>query len=161
MKTFKQYLLENAGKFGPVYHGGFWNGKTPIKTNQKGALGVGAYFSPDLEIAKSYAKESGVNFITESYLEINNPLKIYSKLPWDSHPCVDTLVLLGVDRSKATKTVENAEEKYGYIGKQIMLRAISLGYDSLFQYKNNQLSEIVVWSANKVIFSKIMQFSAE
>ena len=150
-----QYL-ENIGNIGPVYHGGRWDGTTPIKTNELGSLGVGAYFSPELETAKMYAKESGVNFITESYLNLQNPLKIFSKIPFTSHPCVDALVLLGMDVAKASKTVEQVEERNGYLGKQIMQRALAQGYDGLFQYKNNQLSEIVIWAANKVVSSRLV-----
>jgi len=139
---------KNNDLFGPVYHGGSWDGIKPIRTNGRGALGVGAYFTPNKEKALSYATESGGKVI-EAYLKVKNPLKIFST-QGGKHPVVEALVALGADEAKASQMVEKQEEKYGYIGSQIKTLALSKGYDALFQYYNNQLSEIVIWDKGQV-----------
>lgn len=139
---------KNSDLFGPVYHGGSWDGIKPIRTNGRGALGVGAYFTPNKEKALSYATESGGKVI-EAYLKVKNPLKIFST-QGGKHPVVEALVALGADETKASQMVEKQEERYGYIGSQIKTLALSKGYDALFQYYNNQLSEIVIWDKGQV-----------
>ena len=141
-------LLEGPGhSFGPAYHGGTWDGKKPIRVNGKGALGVGAYFTPIHSKADQYAKESGGQTIA-AYLDINKPLVIHASQY--EHPCVQALVLLGVSEEKASKLVERVEEKYGYLGSEIKNLAMKQGYDGIFEYFNNNLTEIVVWNAAQV-----------
>jgi hypothetical protein len=143
-------LLENENDFniGPVYHGGTWDGIKPVKVNGRGALGVGAYFTPNKDIAQNYATESGGKVI-ETQLRIHNPLKLYNQ-DNKTHPMVDALVILGMPEEKAARFVEKEEEKYGYVGGQVKKLAQSKGYDAIFQYFNGKLREIVVWNANQV-----------
>ena len=113
----------------------------------EGALGVGAYFTPIHSKADQYAKESGGQTIA-AYLDINKPLVIHASQY--EHPCVQALVLLGVSEEKASKLVERVEEKYGYLGSEIKNLAMKQGYDGIFEYFNNVLTEIVVWNAAQV-----------
>ena len=88
-------INDETSKFGPVYHGGNWDGKTPIKTTGRGALGSGAYFTPIREVAEQYATQSGGK-ITEAYLDIKKPLEIHMGKNRYEHPCVMALVQLGM-----------------------------------------------------------------
>jgi hypothetical protein len=146
-------LLENDSDFNisPVYHGGRWDGIKPIKVNGRGALGVGAYFTPIKSVAERYANESGGNLI-QTRLRVRNPLKIESGDR--SHPMITALVALGVNQEKATSVVEREEEKHGYMGGQVKNLAISQGYDAIFQYFNGTLTEIVIWNAYQVEYLK-------
>ena len=143
-------LLENdpGHSFGPVYHGGSWDGIKPIKVNGRGALGVGAYFTPDRSKALTYATEPGQK-VTTAFLRINNPVVIHMNSP-GQHPCVEALVFLGMDSAKASKLVERVEEKYGYMGGEIKKLALSKGYDGIFEYFSGKLTEIVVWTPQQV-----------
>jgi hypothetical protein len=120
----------------------------PIKVTGRGALGIGAYFTPTLEIAQNYANESGGQVI-KAYLKVNNPLEIFSDDKRE-HPMVAALVTLGMDRQKADLFVEKQEEKYGYMGSQIKNLASAKGYDAIYQYFNGSLREIVVWDKTQV-----------
>jgi hypothetical protein len=150
--SFSQFhnIKESTSKLGPVYHGGSWDGSKQIKTNGRGALGQGAYFTPDIKIAEQYAKESGLPYVVEAFLHIMNPLVIHTNTGEMSHPCVDAFVQLGIDKDKAVAMVEKIEDQYGYVGKQISSRAVPQGYDGILQYFNNRLREIVVWNAIQV-----------
>jgi hypothetical protein len=133
--------------YGPFFHGGTWDGAKPIKMGS-GALGNGAYFSPDIDRARAYAKEKNGK-VTKVYLELTNPLLVEIKTTHE-HPCVTALVNLGLDKRKAEKKVEKAEEEKGYLGKEISILAIKQGYDSLMLAKDGSLLEVVIWSSNKV-----------
>jgi hypothetical protein len=149
-KDFYNLFLENESEgYGPFYHGGKWDGISPIKMD-RGALGTGAYFTPKKEIALRYASEPGSN-ISEAYLNVKNPLKIHSLYDIRIHPCIQALEILGLPREKAENLVEKVEEKSGYLGKEISSRAIKQGYDCIFYYHKGELSEIVIWNSDKVI----------
>lgn len=144
--------------FGPAYHGGTWKPGLPIKMG-RGALGAGAYFTPNKEIADKYAKENGGQ-TSEVYLDISNPLKIYNGSPRRPYningqktmdPCVAILLMLGMDMDKADKVVEKAYEDHGYVGKQISTRAMKAGYDAIFSYYNDELYEICIWDTKRII----------
>jgi len=147
MKTFIQWL--NESQMIPVYHGGNWDGISAIKVQGKGSLGSGAYFSPHQEIAARYAKEAGLNYITEVYLNLSKPLIINS--PAIKNPCVEALIQLGMTPDKAYNLVEKVEEEKGYMGKEISSRAIKQGYDGLMQYSDGKLMEIVIWNQKQVL----------
>lgn len=139
-------VLEN--NLGPIYHGGKWDGKTPIKMS-RGALGYGAYFTPSLEIAEYYAKQNA-GVVTQVNIDIRNPLVIKLNNSKPEHPCVLALKLLGMPEKNAEKLVEKVEEMKGYMGKEISTRAIAAGYDGIYEFFNDKLREIVVWNSNKV-----------
>jgi hypothetical protein len=132
---------------GPVYHGGTWDGTKLVRVNGRGALGVGAYFTPISSVADTYAKESGGQ-LTKAFLRIHNPLKLESGD--GSHPAIQALTKLGMPEAKAIKLVERVEEQHGYMGGEIKKLAITQGYDGIFQYFNGTLREIVVWSPHQV-----------
>lgn len=157
MRTFKEWILlnENAGLIGPVYHGGKWDAISPIKTTGRGSLGTGAYFTPDLDRAKEYAKEAGTNIIVEAYVNISNPL-VVKLIKIEEDPTITALKQLGVTEEKAIKITEKAYDEHGYVGKEISSRAIKQGYDGILFYTNNVLSEIVIWNSDKVKSAKIL-----
>ena len=149
--------LENTYQYGPVYHGGYWDGKSFIKTTGRGALGSGAYFTPNKELAATYAKESGGNNVIEAYLDVINPLILEQDRDNTRYgdPCVVALTRLGMDPTKAYNFVEKETEEKGYIGKQISSRAIKAGFDSLIwklidSSGNILREEIVIWDGSKV-----------
>ena len=82
------------------------------------------------------------------HAKVKNPLKITGEISKD--PMVEALVRLGVDRMKAEKMVENAYEKKGYIGKEVMTRAMAKGHDALMQYRNGNLSEVVHYNPKMI-----------
>lgn len=142
--------LNSGFNLGPLYHGGTWDGKTPIKVNGRGALGTGAYLAPSRERAQGYAKESGGNKVIEVYVKINKPLDLNMGLDRGEHPCIKALVLLGMKPDKAERLVERVEEQKGYMGKEISNLAQQQGYDGLCQYVGGELTEVVVWNAQQV-----------
>jgi len=146
-----ELLFEENQQFnyGPVYHGGVWDGIKPIRTSGRGALGSGAYFSPIKSVAEQYARESGGK-LTTAYLTIHNPLKIYMQRGSASHPCVQALVKLGIPQEKAENKVEKVEELKGYMGTEISKLAVPQGYDGIFEYFDGELREIVIWNAYQV-----------
>ncbi len=155
INSFKQFynlFLENQNKvYGPFYHGGKWDGISPIKMD-RGALGTGAYFTPEKERALMYANQSGKgSSVIEAYLDIKNPIKINSFSDTHIHPCVQALEILGMPREKAEKLVEKVEEEKGYLGKEISSRAIKQNYDCILYYYKGELAEIVIWNSDKVI----------
>lgn len=149
---FSKLLEENSRAigFGPVYHGGGWDGLSPIKIAGRGALGAGAYFSPIRSVAEKYAREQG-GVVIEAFLDISNQLEIRMKSGTFKHPCVDALIQLGLDPEIAFRKVEKIEENKGYLGKEISTLALAKGYDALFQYFDGTLKEIVIWNSNKVL----------
>ncbi len=90
---------DESSKLGPVYHGGNWDGKTPIKVTGRGALGSGAYFTPIRSVAEKYANDSGGKVI-EAYLEIINPLELHMGQKKFEHPCVMAWYSLEYRRKK-------------------------------------------------------------
>lgn len=145
----KLLFEEEEFNFGPVYHGGNWDGIKPIKVTGRGALGVGAYFTPIKSVADSYASESGGN-VNVAFLKVKNPLEIYTTSVNREHPVVAALVSLGMNPEKADRFVEREEEKYGYIGSQLKKLATSKGHDAIFQYFDGKLREIVIWNNQQV-----------
>jgi hypothetical protein len=147
----------NDQHFGPAYHGGTWKPGLPIKMG-RGALGTGAYFTPKKEIADKYAKDNGGQ-TSEVYLDISNPLKLYKRTghKFDVNgqdirdPCVAALFMLGMDLQKAENVVEKAYDDHGYVGKQISARAMKVGYDAIFLYSNDELYEICIWDARRIV----------
>lgn len=144
--SFYNLLTENSNIL-TAFHGGLWNGTTPVRVNGRGALGVGAYFSPIRDVAETYAKESGGK-VVEVQLNIRNPLKIESGDR--THPVITALVQLGMKPEKAEALVDQEEEQYGYVGSQIKKLALQQGYDGIFQYFDGVLREVVIWSPAQV-----------
>ena len=122
-----------------------------IKPSKEGALGSGVYLTPQTDRASLYTRPSlpdvGGN-ILPVHAQIRNPLILDG--PSDRDPMIEALVKLGMDEGKASKMVENAYDRQGYIGKQVQSRAQAAGYDGLMQYHNGELSEVVPFSSNQV-----------
>ena len=134
-----------------LYHGGLYDptGNVPIKTTGRGALGTGAYFTPDKPRAVEYANESGGR-VTEATIHLRNPLIIDMQSLRDGDPTVMALIQLGMDRNKASNMVEKAYDQHGYVGKQIQSRAIAQGYDGLVQKIGGKVTEVVIWSQHPI-----------
>lgn len=157
MKNFREWLRakdsffisESAGGIYRAYHGGLWDGKQPLRLNGRGALGVGAYFTPDRDRALEYARRA-MGMVVEVEIELQNPLVFGFNVVYGP---VDALIALGMDQDKALDVVEKAWDRSGDIGSQIKTKAMNQGYDGLIQMdKNNssEISEIVIWDRNKV-----------
>jgi len=146
--------IDQKYNVGPVYHGGNWSGTLPVRVLGKGSLGTGAYFTPDRSKAEGYAKQSNGQ-VVETYLDIKNPLKIQMNKGEFKHPCIDALIQLGMNPSKAEKLVERVEEQKGYMGKEIQNLALTKGYDGIFQYFDGELKEIVIWKSEQAQLNKI------
>lgn len=149
-ENFNKLIMLESFSDTIYYHGGSWDGKSPIKTTGRGALGTGAYFSPDFNFAKEYANDAN-GVVTPVKLNIHNPLIIERNSSKHIHPCVEALTKLGMDREKAFNLVEKVEEQKGYMGKEIASRAIKQGYDSIIQIVDGKLHEVVIWDSSKVI----------
>jgi len=137
-----------------LYHG-TTNDITIFRMSPDGALGAGIYATPEAEYANQYAPSNlaGANVIP-IYASIKNPLIIDGSI---RDPMIEALVRLGVHESKATSIVEKAYEEKGYIGKQVMTRAMAQGYDGIMKYdRDGELSEVVVFSNTQVksVFNK-------
>ena len=137
-----------------LYHG-TTNDITIFRMSPDGALGAGIYATPEAEYANQYAPSNlaGANVIP-IYASIKNPLIIDGSI---RDPMIEALVRLGVAENKATSIVEKAYEEKGYIGKQVMTRAMAQGYDGIMKYdRDGELSEVVVFSNTQVksVFNK-------
>ena len=117
-----------------------------IKPSKEGALGSGAYLTPDPRYASGYANEGDAN-VLPVYAQIKNPLKIEGT---HGDPMIEALIKLGMDEDQAARMVEKAYEDRGYIGKQVQNRAQSAGYDGLVQYRDGSPSEVVVYNPNAI-----------
>jgi hypothetical protein len=140
--------FDSEFKYGPVYHGGYWNGLKSI-LSRKGELGVGAYFTPSKEEAISYAgnkggyEGSGGGYLVESFLDIKNPLKM--EKGWKGY--VSVFVELGMDEKKAKNMMEKNNDRSGWlIGNEFKKLGEIKGHDCIFAYLNGDLSEIVIWN---------------
>lgn len=149
--------IDENGKPLPLYHG---TGKSfdTFKMSPDGALGAGIYLTPNPEFAGTYAdtsslsrsdakmdEASGQN-VMQVYASIKNPLMLRAK----GDPMIDALIQLGMTEDKASKMVEKAYEEKGYIGKQVMTRALAQGYDGLMQFRDGELAEVVVYKPTQV-----------
>lgn len=152
-----EHLLFEEHLLGPLYHGGFWNPRDPAKMTKRGALGNGLYFTPNLQRALGYRKESGGPYIVLAYLLIRNPLIVHSSSRHHEHPVVQLLIQLGLDKKKAVNVVEKAEENYGYISTEVSKRAREQGYDALMQYFDGRLSEVVLWNTAQIRHATLVQ----
>lgn len=135
-----------------VYHGGRWDGRTRIKVTGRGALGVGAYFSPNSQVAADYARDSGLDYLVQCELNLANPLTIEEAGHF--HPAIQALIQLGEDKAKAIRLINAAEAKMGYPGEQLRSRAMAAGHDSLIRKHNGGIYEIVIWNPKLVVNPK-------
>jgi hypothetical protein len=152
-------VVGEDGKPLVVYHGTLGNYDT-FKLSPEGALGAGIYTTPSAEFAGTYAdtsnlsradaakdEASGQN-IMPLYVSIKNPIILEQGR---GDPMVAALVKLGMDQGKAEALVEKAYEEKGYVGKQVMTRAMAQGYDGILQYgRDGKLSEVVAFKPTQV-----------
>jgi len=151
-------VVDKDGKPLVVYHGTLANFNT-FKLSPEGALGAGIYTTPSAEFAGTYADTSNLSRpdapkdeingqkIMPVYVSMQNPLILDNER---GDPMVAALVKLGVSQDKAEKIVEKAYDENGYVGKQVMTRAIAQGYDGIMQYKRGELSEIVAFKPTQI-----------
>jgi hypothetical protein len=117
-----------------------------MRVSKDGALGAGIYMTPDPKFAQEYVGQNGN--IAPLFASLQNPLVIQHKSNED--PMVVALVKLGMTEQKARSLVEKAYEEKGYVGKQVMNRALAKGFDGLMQYRDGNLSEVVAFSKTQV-----------
>jgi hypothetical protein len=80
------------------------------------------------------------------YAQIKNPLILQGK----GDPMIEALTKLGMDEASAARMVERAYDRKGYIGKEVENRARAAGYDGLMQYRDGNLSEVVVYNPRAI-----------
>jgi len=112
-----------------------------LKMSKEGSLGSGVYMTPDPKFAGEYADASSSGNVLPLHAKITNPLKLTGEIHRD--PMIEALIKLGMNPDKAATLVENAYEKKGYIGKEVMQRALEKGHDALMQYRDGMLQEVV------------------
>jgi hypothetical protein len=141
-------MRDSEFNYGPVYHGGGWNGKKSI-LSRTGALGVGAYFTPNRESAIDYAHNkggyegSGGGYLIEAYLNINKPLTFEYK-EWRSY--IELFTRFGIEESSVRKMFDKNWDKYGNPFKgELRKLAETEHYDCLIMNLNGEVSEIVLW----------------
>lgn len=155
---FKEYFLEQnneslEGYNGPWYHGGTYSGNGSMKISIRGGYGWGIYFTNNKNRAEGYSRETSwgekhtkETFVNTFYIKYNNPLFISYKETNNHTPhSTDILIKLGLPKEKAINIVDKADEKYGYISKQIYTLATKMGYDCLIVETSND-RELVVWN---------------
>ena len=138
-------VRDSSGSLIVLYHGTSKDFSIEkMKLSKDGAIGTGIYLTPEKTRAKGYGERTLC-----VYADIKNPIIINTTSGED--PCIEALVLLGIDRKKAEKKVEEAYEKYGYISSQIKILGQKMGYDGIMQYNNSELSEVIVWDKDQLI----------
>ena len=130
-----------------VYRGVDTDYGTTARVSKEGALGAGIYTTPSASFASSYAEGSAPN-VMPLYVSLQKPLLLKHK--GNEDPMIMALVQLGMKQDKAEAMVEKAYEEKGYIGKQVMNRALSQGYDGLMQYRDGKLTEIVAFNPTQI-----------
>ena len=138
-------VRDSSGNLIPLYHG--TSGEFSfdrLRQSKDGALGSGIYLTPIKDFAKQYGDR-----LIQVYANLTNPIIIDTTDGKD--PCVSAFVLLGMDENKATRKVEKAYDDFGYVSSGIKSLGQKLGYDGIMQYKDNELSEVVVWDKLKLI----------
>jgi hypothetical protein len=161
-EAFKRWFgdsiaIDEEGNPLPLYHGTGRSFDT-FKLSPDGALGAGIYLTPKPDFAGTYADTSNLSRsdarldeisgqnVMQVYASIKNPLMLRAK----GDPMIDALVQLGMTPDKASAMVEKAYEEKGYIGKQVMTRALAQGYDGLMQFRDGDLVEVVVYKPTQV-----------
>jgi len=130
-----------------VYRGVDTDYGTTARVSKEGALGAGIYTTPSASFASSYAEGEAPN-VMPLYVSLQKPLLLKHK--GNEDPMIMALVQLGMKQDKAEAMVEKAYEEKGYIGKQVMNRALSQGYDGLMQYRDGKLTEIVAFNPTQI-----------
>lgn len=157
-------LVNEDGSPMPLYHGTPGADIQQMKMSKDGALGAGVYLTPDASFASTYADASNLPrdkelfndvpagpSVLKLYASIRKPLYIDHDETTKTHdPMVIALKNLGMPEEKASKLVEAAYEKNGYVGKQVMSRATAAGYDGLIQRRNGKITEVVAFSPQQV-----------
>lgn len=140
-------VVDGDGNPRKVYHGTLRGSIDEFKVSKSGSLGAGIYFAGDPSFASQYARGFGEGGnVMPVYLAIKKPLVIEGS----GHPMVMALQKLGMDKEKAFKKVENLEEEFGYVGKQISSLAQKQGYDGIMQLRDGKLAEVVVFNKDQI-----------
>jgi hypothetical protein len=162
--AFKRFFGDSkvVGKDGKplvVYHATLGDYDT-FKISSEGSLGAGIYATPSAEFAGTYADTSNLSRADAAIDEVSGqnimPLYVSIKNPiileqGRGDPMIAALVKLGMEQSKAETLVEKAYEEKGYIGKQVMTRAMAQGYDGIMQYgRDGKLSEVVAFKSTQL-----------
>ena len=134
-----------------AFHGGTYKqGVGQLRASKEGALGAGYYVTPNVDAAKTYAREGayGDGIVGGSVsvfdVELKNPLVLEQ---FEAYPA-NILKLLGVSEDKAEAKGEKImEDKGGYAGKEYQSLGVKLGYDGLVAVNaNGDITEIVAWN---------------
>jgi hypothetical protein len=140
-------VVDDDGRPLVVYRGVDTDYGTTARVSKEGALGAGIYTTPSASFASYYAEGESPN-VMPLYVSLQKPLLLKHK--GNEDPMIMALVQLGMKQDKAEAMVEKAYEEKGYIGKQVMNRALSQGYDGLMQYRDGKLTEIVAFNPTQI-----------
>ena len=134
-----------------AFHGGTYKqGAGKLRASKEGALGAGYYVTPNVDAAKTYAREGAYGdgiaggSVSVFDVELKNPLVLGQ---FEAYPA-NILKLLGVSEDKAEAKGEKImEDKGGYAGKEYQSLGVKLGYDGLVAVNaNGDITEIVAWN---------------
>lgn len=163
----------------PAYHGGRWPGPPTLIKASRGALGVGAYFTPDFDIAKQYAERNGYDEkvengkVSQCKLRLNKPIILQAKrepgkydihdkdAKWKTtaHPYISLLTFLGMKLERAERITEKDEEEKGYPGSQARKLAEAQGYDGvILKSEDGSINQIVIWRNANIIMDAPQKF---
>lgn len=135
------------------YHGGTFDGRTPMKASAEGVYGYGYYTTPDatrsVDYAKEARKEKGQAEVTTFDVLFMKPLVVkVSKV--DFGPAL-VFEALGLSQEKALAKTVHLFEEYGNIGKHFKSLGEKQGYDGLVILKSDgTISESVAWTRDSL-----------
>ena len=135
------------------YHGGTFDGRTPMKASSEGVYGYGYYTTPDVTRAKDYAvaarKEMGQAEVTTFDLLLKKPLVV--KVSNKARGPALVFEALGLSGEKAEAKAEHLFEQYGNIGKHFKSLGEKQGYDGLVILNaDGTIAESVAWTRDSL-----------
>jgi hypothetical protein len=135
------------------YHGGTFDGRTPMKASSEGVYGYGYYTTPDatrsVDYAKEARKEKGQAEVTTFDVLFMKPLVVkVSKVEFGPALVFEAL---GLPKEKALSKTVHLFEQYGNIGKHFKSLGEKQGYDGLVILKSDgTISESVAWTRDSL-----------
>jgi hypothetical protein len=135
------------------YHGGTFDGRTPMKASSEGVYGYGYYTTTDVTRAKDYAvaarKEMGQAEVTTFDLLLKKPLVV--KVSNKARGPALVFEALGLSGEKAESKAEHLFEQYGNIGKHFKSLGEKQGYDGLVILNaDGTIAESVAWTRDSL-----------
>jgi len=135
------------------YHGGTFDGRTPMKASAEGVYGYGYYTTPDaarsVDYAKEARKEKGQAEVTTFDVLFMKPLVV--KVSDKARGPALVFKALGLTEEKAAAKAEHLFEEYGNIGKHFKSLGEKQGYDGLVILNaDGTIAESVAWTRDSL-----------